>query len=252
MITTFLLALQFLTIIPVKIKEVNDRKIADSIIYFPVIGILIGLFLMAVNNILTYLNFPNLVLNVILVITFIFITGGMHLDGLSDTADAFLSGKPKDEMLSIMRDSHAGVMGVLCLISAVLLKTALLYSISSSFRPSALVVMCCLSRWSVVLEMYFFPYARKDGKAALYIRGMNRNTFFIATIIAAACVIFILHLNGLIVLFVTGIFAFIFGKFANRKIGGITGDTLGAVIELAEIVSLFILFFIGRHDLWIS
>ncbi len=236
----FLLALQFLTIIPVRIKEISGQKIAASMAYFPLVGLFLGMILTGVNLVLSYLGFPYLALNVILVVVLIIITGGMHLDGLSDTADAFLSGKPREEMLNIMRDSHVGVMGVLSLISIILLKIVLLFSIGGFSRVNAIILMCIVSRWSVVLIMFFFPYARQEGKAGLFIRGMNLKIFILSTIVAITCAFVIWDIKGLIVLLIAAIFAWIIGKFVSRKIGGITGDTLGATIELTEVVTLLI------------
>ena len=245
MITNFLLAFQFLTVIPLKIKKVSEQKIADSVIYFPLIGAVMGLSLAGLNQLLFHLNFPNLALSAILIVSLIIITGGMHLDGLSDTADAFLSVRPQEEMLKIMRDSHVGVMGALSLISAIVLKIALFYSISNSLKPGALVLMCSLSRWSVAPQMFFFPYARKEGKAAIFITGMSPKIFISSTLIAAACAFLVLGLKGLTVLLGVGFFAYFFGKLASSKINGITGDTLGATIELTEIVILSALCIMG-------
>ena len=235
---SFLLALQFLTIIPLKIKGVDDKNIASSMIYFPLVGILLGAVLIALNYFFSVLRLPLISANIILVVSLAILTGGMHLDGLSDTADAFLSGKSKDEMLVIMRDPHIGVMGVLSLISAIILKIALLFSINSPLKFTALILMCVLSRWSVVPVMFFFPYARTDGKAGVFIRGMNLKILVLSTIVSAICAFLVWHINGLIVLLITAAAAYAFGKFASRKIGGITGDTLGATIELTELVIL--------------
>ncbi len=236
--TSFLLAFQFLTIIPLKIKEISEQRTAGSLIYFPLVGLFLGLFLLGVNSLLAYLDFPYLASNIILVVSLIIITGGMHLDGLSDTADAFLSGKSKEEMLNIMRDSHVGVMGALSLISVILLKVALLSSISSSLRVNALVLICVLSRWSVVPVMFFFPYARTEGKAGVLIKGMNLKIMILSTIVVIICAFLIWQIKGLIGLLITTGFAYTTGRFVSRKIGGITGDTLGATIELTEIITL--------------
>ncbi|MFA5275490.1 MAG: adenosylcobinamide-GDP ribazoletransferase [Candidatus Omnitrophota bacterium] len=235
---TLLLALQFLTVLPLKINKFSDHKIAYSTVFFPVAGFLIGLLLVGLDIFLLKLNLPYLAVNVILVVSLGFITGGMHLDGLADTADAFLSGKNKDEMLSIMRDPHIGVMGVLSIISVMFLKIALLFSITGVLRFDILILMCVLSRWSVVLQMFFFPYARKEGKAGKFIQGMNLKIFILSTVITVLIAFFILNARGLILLFIIGLSAYIAAKIASHKIGGITGDTLGATIELMEITAL--------------
>ncbi|PIU41632.1 MAG: adenosylcobinamide-GDP ribazoletransferase [Candidatus Omnitrophica bacterium CG07_land_8_20_14_0_80_42_15] len=236
---SFLLAIQFLTVAPLKIKEYSERTMAGATIYFPLVGLLLGLMLFGINALLGFFNFYPFAANVILVIALIVMTGGIHLDGLSDTADAFLSGKPKEEMLAIMRDPHIGAMGVLSIISIILLKIGLLSSVEPSSKAAALFLMGAVSRWSAVFSIFLFPYARQDGKAGTFIRGMNLKIFLIslATVIIFAFAIW--RLKGLIVLLIVAGFTYLIGKFAGRKIEGITGDTLGATIELAELVTLF-------------
>jgi len=242
MIASFLLALQFLTVIPLRVKDAGEQKMAGSMVFFPLIGLLLGLFLAGTNSLLSFLNFPTLALNVITVVVLIFITGGLHLDGLSDTADAFLSGKPREQMLEIMRDSRTGVMGVLSLISIILLKIILLFSISSSLEPKALMLMCSLSRWSAVAMMFFFPYARQEGKAGVFVKGMNLRIFIFSSIAAVVAVAVVWQIKGLLILLIVTGLSYALGKFSTKKIGGITGDILGAGIELTEIITLLLVF----------
>ena len=236
--SSFLLALQFLTTLPLKIRNFSDKKMAWALVYFPIVGLFLGLMLLGLNTLLSIFGISPAVANIILVIVLIILTGGMHLDGVADTADAFLSGKAKKEMLEIMRDSHIGVMGVLALISIILLKISLLSSVNVAVKPVALMLMCILSRWSVVLAMYLFPYARQEGKARLFIQGMDLKIFFLSTIAAVICSFLIWHIQGLIVLLAVALCSYVIGKLVMRKIGGVTGDTLGATIELTEIVIL--------------
>ena len=243
---SFLLALQFLTVIPIRVREAGEKQIASSVIYFPLAGLLLGSFLAALNLLLTYLDFSYVALNIILVVALAIITGGMHLDGLSDTADAFLSGKPKEEMLNIMRDSHAGVMGVLSLVSVLLLKIALLSSMTGQSRIAALIMMCVFSRWSAVLVMFCFSYARDEGKAGVFMRGMNLKVFILSSVIVVICAALAWQIAALIVLLIIAGCAYGFGKFATKRIGGITGDTLGAGIELTEIITLLSVFILGN------
>lgn len=236
---SFLLALQFLTIVPLKIKDVNEKKIAGAMVFFPLVGLILGLALAGINALLFILNFPPLAVNIILVVALVAITGGMHMDGLSDTIDAFLSGKPRDEMLAIMRDSHIGVMGVLSIASVMLLKVGLLISVAAPLKTTALILACVLSRWSSVLAMFLFPYARKDGKARIFIEGMNLKIFALSSITVLVFAFAIWRAKGLVTLLIAAGCAYLIGKFSSRKIGGITGDTLGAAIELTEIITLF-------------
>jgi len=236
---SFLLALQFLTIVPVKIKEISEKKIAGSAIYFPLVGLLLGLALSGIDALLLALNAPPAAVNIILVVALIGITGGIHMDGLSDTSDAFLSGKTRDEMLAIMRDPHVGVMGVLSVISVILLKIGLLSALAAQLKPVALILMCVLSRWSSVLAMTLFPYARNDGKARAFMQGMNLKIFVLSSITVLVFAFAVWRAKGLITLLIAAGCTYLIGKFSYRKIGGITGDTLGATIELTELIALF-------------
>ena len=138
-----------------------------------------------------------------------------------------------------MRDPHAGVMGILSLISIILLKIAFLSSINIPLRPSALVLMCVLSRWSAVWLMFFFPYARREGKARVFIQGMNLKIFIFSLTAAIIFVFAIWRVKGLLALLIIAACTYLSGKIISRKIGGITGDTLGSTIELMEIITLF-------------
>ena len=236
--SSFLLAVQFLTVLPLKVKQFNEKRIAWALVFFPVVGLLLGLILIGLNTLFSGLGILPAVVNIILVITLIILTGGLHMDGLSDTADAFLSGKSKEEMLEIMRDPHIGVMGVLSLISSILLKIGLLSSISAITKPAALILMCILSRWAVVIVMYLFPYARQEGKAKLFIQGLNLKILIVSLIVVLVFSFSIWGLKGWLVLLIISGCAYLINKAIAGKIGGVTGDTLGATIEIMEIVVL--------------
>lgn len=247
----FLLALQFLTAIPVRMKNIKENNLPNSAIYFPLVGLLLGLILAGINKAFLILNFGQITINIILVISLILLTGGLHMDGLADTVDAFLSRKNKEEMLGIMRDSHIGVMGVLAIISIVLLKIAFLSSLTISSKAMSLLLMCILSRWSLVLTMSLFPYARQEGKAKVFMKGINFKILVLSTIIALACTIAIWKIEGALVLIIIAVCSYIAGKFINNKIGGITGDTLGATNEIMEVIILFSITILERVNLWI-
>ncbi|MFH0856198.1 MAG: adenosylcobinamide-GDP ribazoletransferase [Candidatus Omnitrophota bacterium] len=235
----FLLAVQFLTVIPLKIKDIGQKGLSGSAAYFPLAGLFIGLLLLGVNFIISALNAPILASSIILIVSLVVITGGMHLDGLCDSADAFLSGKPKEEMLDIMRDPRAGSLGVLSLVCVILLKIGLLYSIGKALRPDALILMCVLSRWSMVFSLSNFAYARKEGKARAYMRESNPGVFFRATAITLAVVLLSLPFKGLLIWAIVAAATYLINRFISKKIGGLTGDTIGATSEISETLVLF-------------
>lgn len=243
----FLIALQFLTSIPVRTKSAMDKnKLAGAVVYFPLIGLLLGLILAATNKLLYILRLEELLANALLITLLVILTGGLHLDGLADTFDAFLSRRKSPEMLRIMRDSHIGTMGVLSLICIILLKLSLLCSLSWKNINVSLILMCLLSRYSLVFVMFLFPYAREEGKAKVFIEAMALRTFLLAGGITLFLALVLSGLKGLSAFIVIIVFAFFAGKFITKKIGGITGDTLGAISELTETFVLFSMLILTR------
>ena len=126
-------------------------------IYFPLVGMLLGGLLIALNYFSSFLSLPLISVNIILVISLAVLTGGMHLDGLSDTIDGFASGKGREGILDVMKDPRIGAMGALGIFSILLLKLAFLHSIDMDFKAPALILMCGLSRWSLVFCSFLFP-----------------------------------------------------------------------------------------------
>ncbi len=247
----FLLALQFLTIIPVRIRHVSGKALAGSVVYFPLVGLLLGLILTGANRFLSFLGLQKLFINIILVVLLVILTGGIHLDGMADTADAFFSRRSKEEKLRIMRDSRIGAMGVLSLISITLLKIAFISSIGPLLKPLALLLMCVLGRWAMVLSLFLFPYARQEGKAGAYIKGTDLKVFIFSTLTAFGCAVVIWRMYGFLLLLAMAALAYVIGRFVTGKISGITGDTLGATNEVIEAAVLFSICIIERIDLWI-
>ncbi len=251
MIKSILLALQFLTVIPLRIKNADDKSLVRSLIYYPLVGLFLGFLLIGLFKLLLFLNFPFIASSIILVVTLVIFTGGLHLDGLSDTFDALLSRKPREQMLEIMRDSHAGVLGIVAVVCVILLKIAFFFSLSPASKIAGLLLMCVLSRWSMVFSIFLFPYARKEGKAKVFTEGITPGIFIFSTIIVLACAGLIAKTGGLFVFGISALGAYVIGKFITRKLGGITGDTLGATNEITEIIVLLCICILERSGLWL-
>ncbi|MFA5271406.1 MAG: adenosylcobinamide-GDP ribazoletransferase [Candidatus Omnitrophota bacterium] len=250
--TSLLLALQFLTIVPIKIKAFTEARFARSMMFFPVIGLLIAFFLAVINSLFLSLGFNGIILNVILVVTLIILTGGMHLDGLSDTFDAIASAKSKEKMLEIMRDSHCGVMGILSIICVILLKISFLSSMSSAHKIGAIILMCVFSRWSLVFLTFLFPYVREQGKGKIFSQGINLKIVMITTIFSLICAIVVFKIAGFLIFVPAALIAYLFGRLVSKKINGITGDVLGSTNELVEVTVLLTVCILERMGLlWI-
>lgn len=235
---SFLIALQFLTIIPLKINNVAGKKLGVSLVYFPVVGLLLGLFLALIHSVLVNLRFSAFAADTIAVVSLIVFTGALHLDGLSDFLDAVSSGKSKDEMLNIMRDPHIGAIGAAGLVCVILLKIALLSSLPQSQKAVSLVLMCVLSRWLQVFSIFLFPYARNEGKAKVFCDNINLNIFLLAGLVSLSFTLLISGASGIIVFSLTVLAAYGINLFFKAKFGGITGDTLGALSEITEVLVL--------------
>jgi adenosylcobinamide-GDP ribazoletransferase len=246
--TEFLLALQFLSIMPVRAKYTAE-KFAGAMLFFPVVGLLLGLVCAGVNMLMTRLGFDALLTSAITIIMLIVLTGGLHLDGVADTFDGLYGGKNKEEKLRIMRDPNTGAMGVIAIVCVVVLQIAVLNAVMPAVRPLAIVLMCMTGRWAMVFVMTLFPYARKEGKAKSFMESSNPAVFVCAMVIVLAAAVLILRVKGLIAVCVSTLVSYIFCFFVGKKIDGITGDTIGTVNEFAEVTFLLVMVLIERSGL---
>lgn len=238
-----LIALQFLTILPFKIyAEIKDEDYARSLIYFPVVGMVIGAVLSIIS--LFYLFLPVQVTGAILLIVSAFITGALHLDGFVDTCDGFYGSKPKEEILKIMRDPRCGVMGSVGVTLLLLLKFSLFINIPRGVLWQSIMVMCCFSRWAQATGC-LLPYARDEGKAGLFIKYARKKDIVIGALftIFVSCALF--GLKGITIFLTSLIPVLLFIRYSEVKIGGMTGDTIGAVNEIAEGAVLFSILVLG-------
>lgn len=277
--TPFFIALQFLT----RLKIVNQTEwsvedFGKSVVAFPYVGLIIGLILALLYGILSPF-IPLVPLMLILVIAEFLITGGLHADGLMDTSDGLFSGRERDRKLEIMKDSRIGSFGVVAFVFVTLLKWQLLTAIpTAEFIPMALIMMPLMSRWSLVLSIRSYPYAREQGMGAAFanlapkhvITYNTLSTFFMPIVILLIGVILYTLLYGVYSIFsiadvgyvvglgvlvyatlgifqiniVSMIITYIINRLLNRyivkQLGGTTGDTYGFVVEVTEVLLLFV------------
>ncbi len=242
---SLIFALRFLTVIPFSFRHDTEKNIiSDSMLFFPVIGLLIGIILASICSLLNNLV-PDLLLSIIIILILVIITGGLHLDGLADTIDGFYAGNNKESILRIMRDSHIGTMGVLALITVILLKIGFLLSLTGDIRLKTLIIMPVISRWSIFMTIFFFKYARSEGKAESFFVNLKWIKLLIATAITLGIVYFMFELKGILLLSVIVVVALIGGIMTTKKIGGVTGDTLGALCEINEVSVLLLSYIIN-------
>ena len=231
--TPFWIALQFLTVLPINLKTLPSAKQnGQAILFYPFVGLLIGLILFASSLVLVKL--PILLIASIILVLWIWLTGGLHLDGLADTADAWLGGFGDPERtLKIMKDPRCGPIGVLSLVVVCLLKFAALYVLLEQHLNAFLILVPVLGR-SVPLFLFLTTvYVRDKGLGRSITDFIPKKltwTVFVITI-TLLCVFKWLGLIALIIFF---ILLFYLRALFIKRIGGITGDTVGAAIELIE------------------
>ena len=237
----FLIALQFLTRIPVKIKDkIEDRDYGYSMAWFPVVGLILGWILALVFKLTVLVVNPAIA--VVLVITiYMFLTGALHIDGLSDACDGLYGGKgDKVKTLEIMKDSRIGTIGALALVLDIGLRCVLLYSLPASRIPASLILMAVLGRWSQVLFSLNVSSARAESRGGYFSSSLTSGIFGFSSMTMLGICLFLLKPVSLIllILFIILIIQLLKNYF-RRKIGGITGDAIGAVNEITEILVLF-------------
>jgi adenosylcobinamide-GDP ribazoletransferase len=184
----FVAAIQFLSVLPVPGSAQlfrTDGAEAELVIgshYFPLVGLLIG-WLLSLLSIFIGLHLPLLVFSAILVVVNIWLTGGLHLDGLMDACDGLFGGRSRERKLEIMHDSRVGSFGVLGGVSVILLKFALLTSLGLHQLPLVFLLVLPASRWAMVLAIYIFPSARPDGLGAAVRQVVTIRHVIIATML---------------------------------------------------------------------
>ncbi|MDH3999513.1 MAG: adenosylcobinamide-GDP ribazoletransferase, partial [Desulfuromonadales bacterium] len=193
----FFAAISFLTVLPLPQSWCGDeRALGRSLVWFPLVGLLIGC-VMALLDLALYSLFPGLLVpSALLLIAMIAVSGGLHLDGLADSADAFMSSRPREQMLEIMKDSRCGPMGVIVIVALLLLKFSALASLSGEWRTSTIVLMPLAGRVALVLQTVTMPYARPSGLVSLFEqRSLWQGS--LAAAILAACGFFCFGWGGL-------------------------------------------------------
>ena len=239
MIKGFLAALHFLTIIRItKGSDITGEKLGASMTCFPVVGLFLGLVLVAVRYTFGYILSPSIV-DILVIAVLAVITGALHLDGFADTADGLAGGRDRERSLAIMRDSRIGSFAVTGLILLLMLKIFALREVPSEIKNRALLLMPVMGRWSTVQLAFGFTYARSGpGTGLAFTRFAGKREYVIATLITASVSLGLFWLQGLTVFFIIALFTLLFGLFFQRRLGGVTGDIMGAACEINEVVTL--------------
>ncbi|MBT5549635.1 MAG: adenosylcobinamide-GDP ribazoletransferase [Nitrospina sp.] len=233
----FLSAIAFLTIIPLpsRFLSIDGRQI----IYFPLVGLIIGCLLCGVDQLLSLAPYPEIRI-VGDVLLLVIISGALHLDGLADTADGFFSHRPRDKILEIMKDPRIGVMGVLTILFCVLLKLAAVAGIIRSETLIWLAIAPALGRTAQVIGLVFVNHIAAEKTLAENFYQRGEYSLLIYCPLPFAVLLYMDWLMGLVTLIVFALFLSGLLFYCKKRIGGITGDTLGATSEIIETLFLLI------------
>jgi adenosylcobinamide-GDP ribazoletransferase len=250
-VKSFLAAIAFLTTLPVgRVTTFDGADVAHSAGWFPLIGVLIGMIYCLAAALLRD-HLPLGVVAALLVILDALVTGALHYDGLADTADGFGGGKDREDILRIMRDHAIGSYGGMALVTLVVLKvTAYAALLAQSNWITALILTPALGRWSMLLLTATLPYARPSVSV---IDGMGKRSLLWGTGVISVTMIAAIMATTMVTTFVRACIAMVavvavtaaFGFYCRRRIAGITGDTLGANLQLCESAALIAFIWTG-------
>jgi len=244
----FATTVRYVTCIPAfggqRRDELPDVDLSGLAKYLPAAGVLIGLALCLVFRLLNLAHAPDILSSVILTIAWLSLTGGLHFDGLMDTADGIFSHQSVDRMLEIMRDSRVGNYGVMVGMSTLLLKAACLSSLSPQTLLTVLLLCPIWARWSETYAIGKFPYLRESGMGKVWHDTMSYPEDLLkgalvplATTVTAAI---FCPLDAITISLATVFSGYLAALLLAKKFGGHTGDTYGAVVELSELGGLLI------------
>ena len=250
------LAIRFLTIISIislppsnntnQNEEVLAENFANSMAFFPLVGMLIGVLLVFLRRVFYYLPVSSLVGDTLVLIVWIWLSGGLHLDGFADSVDGFLGGHDKEEILKIMKDSSTGAKGVVALFSLLLLKFVLLAEMPLFLKDAALFFTPAIGRCSMVIAAFLGkPTRLKNSMGKLFIDYVSWREVIFASLTMAVIGILLFKLYFLPLLIIaTGIVLLIL-KYSQKRIGGISGDILGAINEIVELFCLLVIYLLN-------
>ena len=236
-----------MTRIPIKADLGFDEEFHKSIVYFPLVGFVIGLISFVVGSLAIKIFDPFLT-SILIVAAEVILTGGLHIDGLGDTFDAIYSNRDKERMLEIMKDSRLGTNSLLAILFLILIKIGLINAMINSNLMCLIIFMPMISRLSVIVMLYKTVTPRKVGMGNIFIGKATLNMFITAIVYTSIIIvvvskfIFLSTILNIIKLLssilVVMLFDNLFKKSVYKKIDGVTGDILGCTIELGELVFL--------------
>lgn len=238
MLRQFLIALQFLTVLPVRFRATPDNEaVGRSLLYYPLVGLLLGGLLTATAWALDETSAP--IAAAAIVTLWVLATGALHLDGLADSADAWIGGLgDRQRTLAIMKDPYCGPAAVSALVLALLLKFTTLAHLVTIGRLDLLALAPVLGRTALVLLFLTTPYVRTRGIGSPLAEALSRRACVGVVLFVPAAVLVLIGTAAFWPLIAaTGAFLAL-RALMMRRIGGTTGDTAGALVEIIETIAL--------------
>jgi adenosylcobinamide-GDP ribazoletransferase len=237
----YLIALQFLTIIPLPVSlRCEQEDLGRATAWFPLVGLTIGLMLAGTNWLITHWLAPPLA-DALLVTLLAAVTGALHLDGLADVCDALAARGSRERFLEVMKDSRVGAVGVVGLVLGLLLKWQALVAVGAGMKWQALLLAPLLARCGQVIAMSGAGHARSDGLGASFISGIGPRQLSAALGTALVVSFLLLPVKGAVAFVCTVLLSLAVRAYFQRRLGGLTGDIVGCISELNEIAVLIVL-----------
>ena len=234
---SLLLAIQFLTRLPLSMEtEFNEKEAGKSLFWFPWIAFLMGAIVGFVNNF--FYDIGPLFAAFSGLLVWYLLNGGLHMDGLMDTADGFLSNREKDRIVEIMQDSTIGVFAVLALVLVLLGKFSILASVP--IQPVEMGILFASVRMGLLTAIHFFPSAPSSSMGNFFKQGALKNSYYLQWVLLVALILFTRGKSFLIFPVVACFWGVFFSRLSVRKIGGLTGDVYGAIVETGELFMLIL------------
>ncbi len=232
-------AFQFLTILPLNIKRFKEELLAESTIYFPLVGLTLGGFMVALEYCLSGM-LPREIISIIQVAFLALITGGLHLDGFADTIDGIGCAKSSEERMQAMKDSRIGSMGAVGLIFLLILKYNSLALINQSLKTYAALIFPMASRWAMVLAILLSSQKSHTGIGNMFQKQIKEKHFIMSSILPFIFMIYLFESLGLIGLIGLSFVVFALFKLLLKIFGKITGDHFGFINETTELIVLLL------------
>jgi adenosylcobinamide-GDP ribazoletransferase len=245
----FIAAFRFLTVIPLPFRrQPAPEEVGGSVVYFPVVGLIIGLILAGVYFVLD-LFLPRTISAALIMVGMVLINGALHIDGFIDTCDGLAGNKPAEERWKVMKDSRVGAFGVVGAALLFMVQYASLISLPNNVVYAVLILLPVLSRWSMVYGIMAYPYAKPEGLGTLFKQYAKWSNFWIGTVIAfvIAEVLGWWMGLGLFVMAVVWLVNLGWSAYLNKKFAGLTGDSYGAINEVSEVMVLLAVIIMAYH-----